>query len=127
MSTAEQEVARVDHPVVGLWQVELDIDGKQTYVTHTYHPDGIMHLDAGEHGACLIWEPSGDREFRFRGTRPVEPDLYRFLGWQYSAGNGEVSEDGRTFSGSEETDGPRADGRRTVRHMLLRATRLAFD
>jgi hypothetical protein len=69
------------HPVVGIWQVELELDGQLTHVTHAYHPDGIMHLDAGEHGASLLWEPTGDRTFRFRGTRPVEPDLYRFLGW----------------------------------------------
>jgi hypothetical protein len=67
--------------VVGIWQVELELDGRLTHVTHAYHPDGIMHLDAREHGASLLWEPTGDRTFRFRGTRPVEPDLYRFLGW----------------------------------------------
>lgn len=117
----------MDHPIVGLWQVELELDGRQTYVTHAYHPDGIMHLDAGEHGACLLWQPRGERGFRFLGTRPIEPDLYRFRGWQYASGEGEVSEDGLTFSGSEETDGPQADGGRTVRHVQLRGTRLRFD
>ena len=117
----------MSHPIVGLWQVELEIEGRRTHVTHTYHPDGIMHLDAGEHGACLLWEARGDRSFRFRGTRPVEPAIYRFLGWQYSSGHGEVSEDGRTVVGSEETDGPGTDGSRTQRRADLRATRLTFE
>ena len=115
------------HPIVGIWQVELELEGQLTHVTHAYHPDGIMHLDAGEHGASLLWEATGDRSFRFRGTRPVERDLYRFLGWQYADGEAEVSPDGAMFVGTELTAGPRPDGERVARRATLRGTRLAIE
>ena len=114
-------------PVIGLWQVEIELDGHLTHVTHAYHPDGFMHLDAGGRGACLLWEARGDRAFRFRGTRPIEPAIHRFLGWQYAAGEGEVSAHGDTFTGFEETDGPRTDGSREKRRATLRASRLTLE
>lgn len=115
------------HPVVGLWQVEIELDGRLTHVTHAYHPDGFMHLDAGEHGACLLWEGLDERSFRFRGTRPIEPAIHRFLGWQHAEGEGRVSDDGDSFTGHEETDGPRSDGSRSRRQARLRAERVTFE
>lgn len=115
------------HPIIGIWQVEIELQGRRTHVTHAYHPDGLMHLDAGEHGAGFLWQPTGERTVRIRGSRPVEPDIARFIGWQYADGEAEVSEDGRSFSGRETTDAPRSDGGRETREATLRGTRVSFD
>ena len=115
------------HPIIGIWQVDVEREGRRTHVTHAYHPDGLMHLDAGEHGACFLWQATGERTFRIRGSRPIEPDIHRFLGWQYADGEGEVSADGQTFSARERTDAPRSDGGREKREAELRATRVSFE
>ncbi len=107
------------HSIIGLWQVEIDIDGRRTHVTHAYHPDGFMHLDAGEHGACFLWEATGDRTFRIRGSRPVEPAIHRFIGWQLADGEGEVGEDGDTFRGDESTHAPQPDEESVTRRARL--------
>jgi hypothetical protein len=116
----------MSHPIEGLWRVEIELDGQRTHVTHAYHADGLMQLHAGEHGASFVWQAMDERRFRFRGTRPIEPQAFEFHGWQHAAGEGEVSADGATFQGRETTDGPH-DGRRVVRKARLHGTRVDVD
>jgi hypothetical protein len=115
------------HPIVGLWQVDIDYHGQHTHVTHAFHPDGIMRLDAADHGASLLWEPTGQRSFRIQGTRPIEPEIFVFVGWQYAHGEGEVSEDGTSYTMGETTDAPQPDGTRVKRYAAVQGTRVTFD
>jgi hypothetical protein len=114
------------HPIIGLWQVEIDYAGQRTHVTLAFHPDGIVHLDSAEHGAPMLWEATGERRFRIHGTRPIEPEVFVFVGWQYADGEGEVSEDGTTYTLRETTDAPQPDGSRVKRHATMEGTRVTF-
>jgi hypothetical protein len=85
-----------------------------------------MHLDSAEHSASFLWEGTGERTFRIRGTRPIEPEIFVFVGWQHAHGEGEVSEDGRSYSMAETTDAPQPDGSRMQHRATLRGTRVTF-
>ena len=115
------------HPIVGLWQVDIDFDGQHTHVTHAFHPDGIMHLDSAEHSASFLWEPTGERTFRIHGIRPIEPEVFVFVSWQYADGEGEVSEDGRSYAMEEITDAPQPDGTRVERRAKVHGTRVTIE
>jgi hypothetical protein len=115
------------HPIIGLWQVDVDYEGRRTHVTHTFLADGILQLHAAEHGASLLWEATGARTFRIRGTRPIEPQIFRFIGWQYADGEGEVSDDGLAYTLRETTHVPQADGSRVRRNATLHGRRFDFE
>jgi hypothetical protein len=50
-----------------------------------------------------------------------------FVGWQYAHGEGEVSEDGTSYTMGETTDAPQPDGTRVKRYAAVQGTRVTFD
>lgn len=114
------------HPIAGIWAVDIDLGGQHTFVTHAFHPDGIMHIKAGYGESDVLWEATGDRSFRLHGQIPIEPEAFEFVGWQYLDGAGEVSEDGESYTGAGDIDQPRPDGSRMKNHSTLVGTRVVF-
>ena len=74
------------HPIVGIWAVDIDLGGQHTFVTHTFHADGIMHIKAGYGESDILWRATGERTFRLHGQIPIEPEAFQFVGWQYLDG-----------------------------------------
>ena len=111
-----------NHPIVGTWEVILNLGDQTINAMYVYHEDGTLTtVLPTSGGGAAIWRPTGERTFEGKGQGPIAAEDGSFAGWYKAGGTGEVLADD-TYVG--EGWGQAPDGERVT--ASLTGTRLAF-
>jgi hypothetical protein len=89
----------VEHPVIGVWTVEVAFQGnpRREFATSAYHPDGSMTLTTSGYAAQGAWSAVSARSARVRAMAPLGPAEGQ-AGWHVLEAEVEVSQDGGSLS-----------------------------
>jgi hypothetical protein len=106
----------VDHPIVGVWSIEIVVEGRprRELATSAFHPDGSMTVTSSDYAAQGPWTAVSPRVARFRAMAPLGPAEGQ-PGWQTLEANVVTSDDGRSLSlqGAHSRPTPSGELRRT--------------
>jgi hypothetical protein len=115
----------MDHPIIGVWIVDVRHEERRLVDRGTLHFDGAgaISLAFTDHAAHAVWSPSDDRSVVIRGARPVGPNE-GFVGWYELRGTATVAEDGGTCHISASESRPRPDGTAITQLMTITGSRM---
>ena len=118
----------MEHPLIGVWTVEIHEPGKPhpRRVTHAYHPDGTMAIVASTYTANGVWAPTGERSAKLSALVPIPPGE-GFDGWFTVRATTQVADDGEAFQTQAVVSRPTPSGATTEHPATLVAKRFTLD
>lgn len=118
----------MNHPIVGVWAVELKYEGRPLTDRGTllFHEAGTMSLAFTGYAAHAVWVSTGEQAVHVTGVRPVGPNE-GFVGWHTFNADATVADDGTTLTMQASETRPRPDGSLVEQRATITGTRLTVQ